>query len=344
MEVLPTLKDESIDISVYSPPFPELYQYSDNPRDMSNCVNYNETLDHYRHIVKEIVRVTKAGRLSCVHCCDLKRGQLYQYDFPGDVIRIHEEYGLRYFCRIAIWKDPWEFARRTRMRTLQHRQIVEDSSCSRVAPADHMCVFLKPGDSVVPITHEHGFNHYAGATLVPAKLREYVNYRGDQRKNLLSHWIYRQYASPVWMDVRRGKIMPHDDERENPEEKHVCPLQLDVIERCLSLWSNPGDVMLTPFMGIGSEVFQAVRMKRRGIGIELKPTYYRQAAHNLVRLATLEMEPTDFELTAEDPQKDDDYFANILQCEESDDDTGRDVRDLPAPEEKTVSRSRGRRA
>lgn len=260
---------------------PELYQYSDNPRDVSNCVSYAETLDHYRFVVREIARLTKPGRLSCVHCCDLKRGQLYQYDFPGDVIRLHEAEGMRYFCRIAVWKDPWEFARRTRMRTLQHRQLVEDASHSRVAPADHIVVFLKPGDSAVPITHERGFRRYAGSTPIPRELLEYLDFKGDQRQNRLSHWIYRQYASPIWMDIRRGRIMPFDDERENPEERHCCPLQLDVIERCLSLWSNPSDVMLTPFMGVGSEVFQAVRMGRKAVGTELKGTYYRQAVENI---------------------------------------------------------------
>ena len=283
MEVLPTLPNESIDISVYSPPFPELYQYSDNPRDVSNCVSYDETIEHYRYVVREVARLTKPGRLSCVHCTDLKRGVLYQYDFPGDVIRVHEEMGMRYFCRICVWKDPWEFARRTRMRTLQHRQIVEDSGRSRVAPADHIVVFLKPGDNAVPITHADGFRRYAGANPIPSKLHPYLHYTGDQRKNLLSHWIYRQYASPVWMDIRRGKIMPFDEERETPEERHCCPLQLDVIERCLSLWSNPGETMLTPFMGVGSEVFQAVRMGRKAIGMELKPTYFRQAVENIPR-------------------------------------------------------------
>ena len=281
MEVLPSLADESIDISVYSPPFPELYQYSDNPRDVSNCVSYEETIEHYRYVVREMARLTKAGRLSCVHCTDLKRGVLYQYDFPGDVIRLHEEAGMRYFCRICVWKDPWEFARRTRMRTLQHRQVVEDSGRSRVAPADHVVVFLKPGDNRVPIAHAGGFRRYAGATPIPSRLHPYLHYTGDQRKNLLSHWIYRQYASPVWMDVRRGRIMPFDEERESPEERHCCPLQLDVIERCLALWSNPGETMLTPFMGVGSEVFQAVRMGRKAIGMELKPTYYRQAVENV---------------------------------------------------------------
>ena len=284
LEVLPNLKDESIDISVYSPPFPELYQYSDNPRDMSNCVSYDETLDHYRYIVEQISRLTKPGRLTCVHCCDLKRGIIYQHDFPGHVIRLHEEFDLKYFCRIAVWKDPWEFARRTRMKTLMHKTIVEDASTSRVAPGDHIVVFRKVGDNKVPIQHAKGFRKYAGSTPIPKHLHEYFDWKGLQKENRLSQWIYRQYASPVWMDIRRGKIMPFNEEREDPEERHCCPLQLDVIERCLSLWSNPGEIMLTPFMGVGSEVFQAVRMGRRAIGCELKGTYYRQAVENVPEL------------------------------------------------------------
>jgi DNA modification methylase len=281
MEVLTQLKDSSIDLSVYSPPFPELYSYSDDPRDMSNSVNYDEALEHYGHVVKEISRLTKPGRLSCVHCCDLKRGIIYQHDFPGDVVRIHEKHGLHYFCRVAIWKDAWEFARRTRMKTLQHRQIVEDACTSRIAPGDHLVVFRKPGENKVPITHEHGFKVYYGGNPIPAHLREYLNYTGDQRKNSLSHWIYRNYASPVWMDIRRGNLMPFDEEREDPEEKHVCPLQLDIIARCIAMWSNPREVVLSPFAGVGSEIFQAVRMGRRGIGCELKGTYYRQACENV---------------------------------------------------------------
>lgn len=302
MEVLPGLKDESIDISVYSPPFPELYQYSDNPRDVSNCVSYDETIDHYRYVVEQVSRLTKPGRLSCVHCCDLKRGIIYQHDFPGDVVKIHEAAGLHYFCRVAIWKDPWEFARRTRMKTLMHKTIVQDASTSRVAPADYVLVFRKPGTNAVPITHTQGFRKYAGGNPIPAALKEYVTYHGDQRKNLLSHWIYRQYASPIWMDIRRGRMMPFDDEREDPEERHVCPLQLDVIERCLSLWSNPKEIMLTPFMGVGSEVFQAVRMGRRAIGTELKSTYYRQAVENIPRAYQPEEDELPMCLDREDDQ------------------------------------------
>jgi DNA modification methylase len=282
MEVMPDLPAESVGLAVYSPPFPELYQYSDDPRDMCNCVNYQEAIEQYRHVVGELARLTKPGRLNCVHCTDLKRGILYQHDFPGDIIRVHEDAGLHYFCRVAIWKDAWEFARRTRMKTLMHKTIVEDSSCSRLAPGDYLLVFKKPGKNAEPITHVEGFKNYAGGNAIPAELvREFAGYTGDQRKNAMSHWIYRQYASPVWMDIRRERIMPYEDGRENVEERHACPLQLDVIERCLALWSNPGDMILTPFMGVGSEVYAAVEMGRKGIGIELKATYYRQALKNI---------------------------------------------------------------
>jgi DNA modification methylase len=308
MEVLPGLPSESIDVSIYSPPFPELYQYSDNPRDVSNCVSYDETLNHYRFVVEQIVRLTKPGRLSCVHCCDLKRGILYQHDFPGDVVRIHEEFNMHYFCRTAIWKDAWEFARRTRMKTLMHKTIVEDACRSRIAPGDHLLVFLKPGENRVPVTHEHGFKHYAGANPIPRHLHEYLHWKGDQRENSLSHWIYRQYASPVWMDIRRGRLMPFDEEREDPEEKHICPLQLDVIERCLALWSNPGETMLTPFMGVGSEVYQAVRMGRRAIGCELKATYYRQALENIDRAYLPEEDELPLDLTPDQEEQETSLF------------------------------------
>jgi len=260
----------------------ELYQYSDDPRDMSNSTSYKEAIDQYLYVVKEIARVTMPGRLSVVHCTDLKRGQLYQHDFPGDVIRVHEEAGMRYFCRVVIWKDPWEFARRTRMKTLMHKTLVEDAARSRIAPADHLVIFLKPGANKAPVTHKNGFTSYAGQRPIPADLmRLCENYKGDQRKNVMSHWIYRQYASPVWMDIRRGRLLPHRDCKEDPEERHVCPLQMDVIDRALAMWSNHGDTVLTPFMGVGSEVYGAVINGRRAIGMELKETYYRQAARNI---------------------------------------------------------------
>ncbi len=281
MEVLPKLPDDSIDLSVYSPPFPELYQYSDDPRDVTNCVNYEEALKHLGYVVEQVSRVLKPGRLTAVHCTDLKWGSLFQRDFPGDVIRMHEKHGLRFFCRVTIWREAWEFARRTRMKTLMHKSIVADSAQSRIAPADYIVIFIKSGENAVPITHERGFKHYAGGKLIPAKLRDYLNYRGEQKGNSLSHWIYRQYASPVWMDIRRGRLLPFNESKENPEERHVCPLQLDTIERCLVLWSNPGETVLTPFAGIGSELWMSVRLGRKAIGAELKASYYRQAIANM---------------------------------------------------------------
>lgn len=290
MEILPELQDESIDLAIYSPPFPELYQYSDDPRDMCNCVSYQESIEQYRFIVKEMSRLTKPGRLNCVHCTDLKRGILYQHDFPGDIIRVHEDAGMHFFCRVTIWKDAWDFARRTRMKTLMHKTIVENAADSRVAPADYLLMFKKPGKDENPVTHADGFRVYFGKNDIPKELHEYKSYRGDQRKNALSQWIYRQYASPVWMDIRRERLLggmkqgasvAAKEAIENDEERHVCPLQLDVIDRCLEMWSNKGDTVLSPFMGIGSEVHEAVKLGRKGIGIELKATYYRQALKNV---------------------------------------------------------------
>lgn len=285
MEVLPELPSESIHLSVYSPPFPELYQYSDDVRDVTNCTSYEESIEQLAFVAGQVARLTKPGRLSCVHCTDLRRGSLYQRDFPADLVRIHEAVGMHFFCRVTIWKDPWEFARRTRMKSLMHKQVsVTDSANSRIAPADFLLVFKKAGDNKIPIKHEKGFSTYAGGEEIPPDLiRDFANYKGDPRGNLLSHWIWRHYASPVWMDIRRKRIMPYQESRENVEEKHVCPLQLDVIERCLTLWSNPGETMLTPFMGVGSEVYCAVVNGRKGLGIELKPTYYRQAVSNVMR-------------------------------------------------------------
>lgn len=288
MEVLPTLADESVGCSIYSPPFPELYQYSNDPRDMSNCTAYAEGIEHFKFIVDQIHRLTRPGRLTCVHCMDLKKGSYFQRDFPGDIVRSHEEAGFHFVCRITIWKDPWLIARRTRMRSLMHKTIVNDSSMSRVAGPDYVLVFKKGGQNAAPIKHPHGLKTYAGETEMPEDLvQRFANFKGDQRKNLLSHWIWRAYASPVWHDIRTGRLMPYVEARETEDEKHVCPLQLDVIERCLTLWSNPGDVVLTPFMGVGSEVFMAVAMGRKGVGIELKESYYRQAMKN-VKLALAE--------------------------------------------------------
>lgn len=281
MEVLPSLKKESIGFSCYSPPFPELYQYSNDPRDMSNCVKYEEGIAQYKYTVKEIFRLTKPGRLTAVHCMDLKDGSMYQKDFPGDIIRAHQECGWHYFHRVTIRKDPWLIARRTRMRSLMHKTLVNDSSKVRTAGPDYLVVFRKGGDSE-PIPHKYGLKHYAGERVPPAHLvQRFKNFTGDQKKNLLSHWIWRRYADNVWDDIRTGRLLPYKEARENEEEKHVCPLQLDVIERLLTLYSNPDDIVLDPYMGIGSTVCAALQFGRRAVGIELKSTYYRQSIENI---------------------------------------------------------------
>lgn len=301
MEVLTGLQSETVGFSVYSPPFPEIYQYSNDPRDMSNCVKYEEGIDQYRFIVKQIARLTKPGRLTCVHCMDLKRGSYFQRDFPGDIISVHEEAGFNFVCRVTIWKDPWLIARRTRMKSLRHKNICEDSATVRIGPADYVLVFKKGWANEEKITHPEGLKTYAGQTEIPPELvARFKDYKGDQKKNLLSHWIWRRYASPVWMDIRTGRLLPFNESKENEEEQHVCPLQLDVIERCLTLYSNPDDVVLTPFMGVGSEVYQSVSMGRKAIGIELKPSYYRQAKRNLETIGSGEQYITNSIVDIED--------------------------------------------
>lgn len=282
MDVLPTLKDNSIDFSVYSPPFPQLYQYSDDPRDMSNCVTYEEGMEQYQFIIEQMHRVTKPGRLNAVHCMDLKKGTKYQRDFPGDIIRAHVDAGFEFYRRVTIRKDPWLIARRTRQRSLMHKMIVQDSTMTAGGGTDQVLFFKKGGENKEPVQNPNGLQSYAGELIVPDDLvAAYKGFTGDQKLNKMSHWIWRRYADDVWDDIRTGRLLPYDEARGNDEEKHVCPLQLDVIERCITLYSARGETVLTPFLGVGSEAFQAVVMGRKAIGVELKDTYYRQAVKNL---------------------------------------------------------------
>lgn len=279
-EVLPMLKSESVGISIYSPPFAELYNYSSSERDLSNCANYDVFLEHYDFVVRETFRLIKPGRLSVVHCMDLKAGR-FQRDFPGDIVRLHERAGFAYHSRRTVWKDPLRVALRTRQLGLMHRQLCKDSAVANVAGADFILSFVKPGENSEPIEHPTGLHQYAGEERPPVELvRKYRDWK-DPKTNRLSHWIWRRYASSVWMDIRAGRVLPFRQARESEDEKHACPLQLDVIERILTLWSNPGDVVLTPFLGVGSEAYCAVRMGRRAVGIELKETYYAQAVRNV---------------------------------------------------------------
>lgn len=285
MEVMPALPDASIHLSVYSPPFAGLYQYSSSERDLSNSHNYDEFLEHYEFVVRELHRLTMPGRVTAVHCMDIPRSNSGKgdalMDFPGDIIRLHERVGFRYAARYHVWKEPLTVRNRTMMKALAHKTIVDDSSRCGVASADYLLMFRRDGDNPEPIAHPHGLTEYAGERTIPVELEPYRGWTGKQTENRYSHWIWRQYASAFWDDVRLDRVLPFRQARDDEDEKHVHPLQLDVIDRCLTLWSNPGDRILTPFMGVGSEVYSAVRAARYGIGVELKPSYYRQAVKNL---------------------------------------------------------------
>ena len=284
LDVMPQFPDGSIGFSIYSPPFAGLYHYSSSPRDLSNCRDYPEFLAHYEFVVREIYRLTMPGRLTAVHCMDVPSGNTgidHLMDFPGDIIRLHERCGFHYIARYHVWKEPLGVRNRTMAKHLAHRSLVEDSSRCGVASADYLLVFRRDGENPEPIEHPVGLTYYAGERKVPAELLRYRGWQGNQIENRYSHWIWRQYASAFWDDVRIDRVLPFKETREEDDEKHVHPLQLDVIDRALVLWSNPGDTVLTPFMGVGSEVYGAVSAKRRGIGIELKETYFRQAAANM---------------------------------------------------------------
>jgi DNA modification methylase len=283
-EVMPSFKDGSIHLSVYSPPFAGLYHYSSSEKDLSNSKDYAEFFDHYRFVVEELFRLTMPGRVTAVHCMDVPSGNSgtdYLIDFPGDIIRLHESIGFRYVSRYHVWKEPLQVRNRTMAKNLAHRSLVEDSSRCSAASADYLLVFRKSGDNPVPIDHPTGLTKYAGERPIPRELMRYKGWEGNQIENRYSHWIWRQYASAFWDDVRIDRVLPYRDARDPEDEKHIHPLQLDVIERCITLWSNPCENVLTPFMGVGSEIYMAVALGRRGIGIELKPSYYRQAVLNI---------------------------------------------------------------
>lgn len=286
-EVLPTLPDDSVDLSIYSPPFCGLYQYSSDERDMSNCRNYDEFFEHYGFLVSHIERLTKPGRLTAVHCMDIpascNAGSGLK-DFPGDIIRLHERLGFKYVARYSIWKEPLGVRLRTMAKGLAHKQIVDDSSLCDVASADYLLLFRKKGENQVPIAHPTGLDEYIGERQMPHELLQYKGWKGKQTENRYSHWIWRQYASAFWDDIRIDRVLPYKETKEKDDEKHVHPLQLDVIERTVVLRSNPGDVVLTPFLGVGSEAYGAVRLGRKALGVELKSAYYRQAIANLESL------------------------------------------------------------
>lgn len=281
---MPDLPDESIHLSVYSPPFGGLYHYSSSDRDLSNSRDYDEFFAHYEFVVRELARLTMPGRLTGVHCMDIPSGNTgkdHLIDFPGDIIRLHEKHGFRYVARYCVWKEPLGVRNRTLAKNLAHRTVVDDASRCSVASADFLLMFRKDGNNLVPIAHPTGLTEYAGSSEIPRELHAFRGWTGDQKENRYSHFIWRRYASAFWNDIRLDRVLPFLESKDNDDEKHVHPLQLDVIDRCVLLWSNPGEVVFTPFMGVGSEVYGAVANGRMGVGVELKDSYYRQAVKNV---------------------------------------------------------------
>ena len=292
MYILPGLPDDSIDLSVYSPPFAGLYNYSSSENDFSNCETKCQFLEQYEFLIKEIARVTKPGRITAVHITDIMNSKTEElWDFPHEVIMLHEKYGFKYRNRITIWKEPLKVRLRTMVRSLMHKLIVEDSTECFPAMPDYILIFKNKGENTVPVTHSFGLTHYAGAhPMLPEMEQTYgsiehlrIKYAGhkDPKTNKLSHIIWQRYASSVWDDIRIDEVLQYKESKDEDDEKHVHLLQLDVINRVIILRTNPNEIVFTPFMGVGSEVYGAVINGRKGIGVELKESYYKQAIMNL---------------------------------------------------------------
>jgi DNA modification methylase len=301
-EVMKTLPDGCVHMSIYSPPFAvetggALYNYSSSPRDFSNSKTYSEFFEQYDYLLSELTRVTLPGRISAVHCMDvpLDGANICGYsDFPGDIIRLYRKHGWEMLPRICIWKEPLAVRNRTMSKALAHRTICEDSTQTNVAAGDYLIPFRRKGKNPVPVTHPTGLHRYAGEREIPAELKPMRGFAGKQTTNRFSHWIWRHYASCFWDDIRLSRMLPFDEAKDKDDERHQHPLQLDVIERSCVLWSNPGENVFTPFMGVGSEVAGAVALGRRGIGIELKESYFRQAKRNVADALNL-VDPPEME-------------------------------------------------
>lgn len=252
-----------------------MYVYSDDIRDMGNCKDYEEFFVHFQFLVKELARVIKSGRLVAVHCMDLpamkgKDGYIGLKDFSGMLIQAFEKEGFIYHDRITIWKSPVVEMTRTKSIGLLHKTIKKDSSLSRTGIPDYILVFRNAGDNLEPITHQD---------------------KDENKENYLPVNLWQKYAEPVWYDINYSDTLQYTSAREEKDEKHICPLQLETIRRCLHLWSNEGDTVLSPFGGIGSEGYESLRLNRNYIGIELKESYYNQMQRNLKRMIADKMQP-----------------------------------------------------
>jgi len=286
IELMNNFDSDCIDYTIFSPPFAALYTYSDSPKDMGNCRTDDEFYNHFSFAVDELFRITKSGRLVSFHCMLIpamkeRDGYIGLKDFRGDLIRMFQAAGFIFHGEVTIWKDPLIEATRTKALGLMHKQLCKDSSMCRPGLPDYVVTMRKPGENKNLIQHPNGLSVYAGEKAPNGKV--------------LSHEIWRKYASPIWMDIRQTNTLNKNPARESRDERHICPLQLDVIERCLTLWSNPNDVIFSPFGGIGSEGYKAVEMGRKSIAVELKESYYNVAVKNM---RMIENKPVQIEMFA----------------------------------------------
>lgn len=279
-DIIRAIPGDSIHFGIHSPPFEGLYRFSNYDRDISN--NEGDGFwQHYAFLIQELLRVTMPGRLCSVHCMQLpmskiRHGHIGMRDFRGEIIRAYEDSGWIFHSEVCIWKDPVVAQQRTKSIRLLHKQVVKDSALSGQGLADYIVTFRKPGENPEPVAG--CFRQWIGEGDGPDEGKYTTATDG---RNWYSIEVWQRYASPVWMDINQTRTLQYRGGRDENDEVHISPLQLDVIERCIDLWSNPGDTVLTPFLGIGSEVYGAVEMGRKGIGIELKPSYYAQAVKNL---------------------------------------------------------------
>lgn len=267
-EAIKEIPDNSIHYSIFSPPFADLYVYSNSERDMGNCKTRGEFMQHFKFLIEELHRVTMQGRLVSFHCMNLptsktRDGFIGISDFRGDLIKLFQEAGFIYHSEVCIWKDPVVAMQRTKALGLLHKQIKKDSAMCRQGIPDYLVTMRKAGDNPERVTHTN------------------ETFPVD---------VWQKYASPVWMDINPSNTLQKQSAREEKDEKHICPLQLEVIERAINLWTNPNDIVLSPFMGIGSEGYQALKQGRRFVGIELKESYYNQAVKNIQTASELQQQ------------------------------------------------------
>ncbi len=291
VEVSKGIPDDSIHFSIFSPPFSSLYTYSNSDRDMGNCKGDTEFMIHFRFLVKELFRITMPGRLVSFHCMDIpamksRDGYIGIKDFPAQLRQMFEDEGFIYHSKVTIWKDPLVEATRTKALGLMHKQLMKDSNMCRQGLPDYLVTMRKPGNNPEPISHPEGLTRFIGID-------------EPEEGGVYSHQVWRRYASPVWMDINQSNTLQRNSARDEKDEKHIAPLQLDVISRAIELWSNPGDTVFSPFGGIGSEGYVALENGRKSISIELKGSYFEQNVKNHAAAVSKTEQPSLFDFSEE---------------------------------------------